>query len=83
MGRRNVRRKATKQEIKSARAWKESRGQRGLPPWVGPGSVQPGSVAAGVTAEANVMKSSKTMREWADEYCASDKWLKEFTYEKV
>jgi len=89
MGRKSsAKRKAVKTELKSAKAWKVSRWQRGLPPWVGPGSVEPGDLrsgapATGTTAEANVMKSSKTMREWADEYCASDKWLKEFTYEKV
>lgn len=31
----------------------------------------------------SVYKSSKTVREWADEYCASPKILKEFTYTKV
>ncbi|KAH8100670.1 hypothetical protein BXZ70DRAFT_1008159 [Cristinia sonorae] len=88
--RKNVRRKAVKQEIKSAKQWKTSRWERGLPPWIGPGSVAmtasgvTGAASAiGTTAEANVLKSSKTLREWADEYCASDKWLKEFTYEKV
>jgi len=28
-------------------------------------------------------KSSRTLRQWADEYCASDKIFKEFTFEKV
>ncbi|THH34005.1 hypothetical protein EUX98_g135 [Antrodiella citrinella] len=88
-GRKTTRRKAVKTELKSAKTWKVSRWQRGLPPWVGPGSVLPGELVVGAagahasTAEANVLKSSKTLREWADEYCASDKWLKEFTYEKV
>lgn len=85
-GRKSPRRRAVKQELKAVKAWKASRWQRGLPPWVGPGSVEPGDLRAGAgvgTAEANVLKSSKTLREWADEYCASDKWLKEFTYEKV
>ncbi len=31
----------------------------------------------------DVMKSTMTVREWADEYCASDKMLKEFVYHKV
>jgi len=31
----------------------------------------------------NGLRSSKTLRGWADEYCASKKYLKEFTYEKV
>lgn len=81
------RRKAGRKEVKSANAWKTSRWERGLPPWVGPASVEPGAGATQTgllrTPEANVLKSSKTLREWADEYCASDKWLKEFTYEKV
>ena len=81
------RRKATKQEKKSSKGWDKERAERGLPPWVGRG--------VGVLAvneirnpeidpfRTNVLKSSKTLREWADEYCASDRKLKEFTYEKV
>jgi len=29
------------------------------------------------------LRSSKTLRQWADEYCASPKYLKEFVYKKV
>ena len=81
------RRKAKRHELKSAKSWKDSRWQKGLPPWVAPesfdrGSLRPHEVSA-ATTEAHVLKSSQTMREWADEYCRSDKWLKEFTYEKV
>lgn len=82
------RRKATKQERKSSKTWDEERGQRGLPPWVGPGAI--GALAVNELRNpevdplrTNVLKSSKTLREWADEYCSSNKRLKEFTYEKV
>jgi hypothetical protein len=33
--------------------------------------------------EVDGLRSSKTLREWADDYCASPKYLKEFVYEKV
>lgn len=79
-----VRRKATRQEKKSVKAWNHERTARGLPPWVGPetgwGAGRPSDA---LVHQTNVLKSSKTVRQWADEYCASHKMLKEFTYEKV
>ncbi|KAF7793351.1 hypothetical protein EIP86_004463 [Pleurotus ostreatoroseus] len=81
---RRVRRRATRQERKTAKAWEREREARGLPPWVGPETdvsvVHPVDV---LVHQTNVLKSSKTVREWADEYCASKKLLKEFTYHKV
>ncbi|KAI0094843.1 hypothetical protein BDY19DRAFT_914873 [Irpex rosettiformis] len=74
--------KASKQERKRANTWKAERKMRGLPPWIGP----PSPVGHPVNPEMyrnDVMKSTMTVREWADEYCASDKMLKEFTYQKV
>lgn len=79
-----LRRKARRQERKTAEAWDHERAARGLPPWVGPETDM--SVVHPVDAlvhHTNVLKSSKTVREWADEYCASQKMLKEFTYQKV
>ena len=81
---RRVRRRATRQERKAARAWEREREARGLPPWVGPETDVAAVHAADVLVhQTNVLKSSKTVREWADEYCASTKLLKEFTYHKV
>ena len=39
--------------------------------------------AAVSTAEKDTLRSSKTLRQWADEYCQSPKQLKEFVYTKV
>ena len=80
------RRKAKKQEKKSSKAWSEERRTRGLPPWVGPGTLSMSATSRNPDMDpfkSTVLKSSKTLREWADEYCASNKRLKEFTYEKV
>ncbi|RDB28470.1 hypothetical protein Hypma_015550 [Hypsizygus marmoreus] len=67
-------------ERKAYAKWSEEREAMGYPPWV-----------VGLdgwteeTAEANVvaLRSSKSLRQWADEYCASPKLLKEFVYHKV
>ena len=80
------RREATSEEIKSAKAWRKERRARGLPPWVGPGmSLERWNVVGPEVdpSQTSVLKSSKTLRQWADEYCASKKHLKEFTYERV
>ncbi|KAL1951882.1 hypothetical protein VTO73DRAFT_1031 [Trametes versicolor] len=84
IGQSGGRRKATKLEIKAAKERKRLREAHGLPPWIEPGPDSwynsTGTIAP---AEAHVLGSSKSLREWADEYCASDKLLKEFTYTKV
>ncbi|OCH96130.1 hypothetical protein OBBRIDRAFT_787580 [Obba rivulosa] len=74
------RREATKQEIKRARLWHEEQKTRGLPPWVGPGTPLP--TRENLNPFQNVLKSSWTLRDWADDYCTSDKLLKEFIYKK-
>ena len=75
------RRDATKEEIKAAKERKKTRQACGLPPWV---AVGPESWLQQQAPErAVVLESSKSLRQWADEYCASDKLLKEFTYTKV
>lgn len=87
-GAQRVRRKATRLERTSAKVWNHERQVRGLPPWIGPEAgwsiqvVRPTEALIHQTS-ANVLNSSKTVREWADEYCASPKLLKEFTYERV
>lgn len=76
-------------EAKAAKAWKEERAMRGLPPWVGSqAGLPPPAGGVGQPSNANmfqtdVLRSSMTVRQWADEYCASNKLLKEFTYKKV
>lgn len=72
-------RKARREEKKSFKAWVEQRSMRGFPPWIGSLNAQ----REGTIDETNVLKSSKSLREWADEYCASEKHLKEFVYKKV
>ncbi|KAI9509541.1 hypothetical protein F5148DRAFT_978145 [Russula earlei] len=80
--------KAQSAQVERFKAWSEERTSRGLPPWVGPrdpASYQPGYSAGAVLRprETDVLKSSWTLRKWADNYCDSRAPLKEFVYEKV
>ena len=77
------RRKALKPEVQMFKAWQDERTERGLPPWVGSESRWQGHADSMVMAEGDGLRSSRTLRSWADEYCASPKHLKEFTYHKV
>ena len=52
----------------------------GQPPWVGRVD---NTIFDGSIADLNGLKSSKSLRQWADEYCASPKKKKEFVYKKV
>ena len=70
---------ATRAEKKAYARWLEERRARGLPPWI----TNMDSRADVVCDEARPLRSSKTLRQWADEYCASPKYLKEFVYRKV
>jgi len=75
-------------QVKRFKAWSEERIARGLPPWVGPSdaaSREPSYMAGAVMQPrtADVLKSSWTLRQWVDNYCASRVKLKEFVYEKV
>jgi hypothetical protein len=78
-----ARRTANKHEIKLRKAWRDERTERGLPPWVGNESQLHGQGDSMAMNESGGLRSSMTLRHWADEYCASRKHLKEFTYEKV
>ena len=71
---------AKRKEIKSYKQWEEERKGLGLPPWV---SRTDNNIHNGNTAHLDGLRSSKTLRQWADDYCASPKYLKEFVYEKV
>jgi hypothetical protein len=52
---------------------------RGLPPWI----TSMDHWSEGIRDDVRPLRSSKTLRQWADEYCASQKYLKEFVYKKV
>ena len=69
------RRNASRREKKTFDSWKKQRTAKGLPPWVASDTWLAGGTDA--------LKSSRTLRQWADDYCASPKHLKEFVYEKV
>jgi hypothetical protein len=80
--------KADRSTTKQFKAWLLDRSKRGLPPWVGPENDR----AEGATfwtglaqhpRSADVLKSSWTLRQWADDYCQSRKIFKEFVYYKV
>ncbi|KAF8227427.1 hypothetical protein L208DRAFT_1296697 [Tricholoma matsutake] len=70
---------AKQAEKKAHGRWSEERKARGLPPWV---TSMDGSTD-GMSDDARPLRSSKTLRQWADEYCASPKYLKEFVYKKA
>jgi len=75
-----IRRPAESAETKEYNAWRSERTIQGLPPWISRSHDDAPSLGVN---EAVALKSSKTLRQWADEYCASPKQLKEFMYEKV
>ncbi|KAL6309929.1 hypothetical protein BKA93DRAFT_756836 [Sparassis latifolia] len=81
-----TRRHSTRRETKLAKASQAERASKGLPPWatlqLGSNRNDSSNLPIGAQ-QAQVLKSSRTLRQWADEYCASDKLLKEFTYEKT
>ncbi|KAJ3484332.1 hypothetical protein NLJ89_g11988 [Agrocybe chaxingu] len=68
-----ARRKATKDEIKAFKVDEHAHINEGIPPWENRDR----------TTRWNRQASSKSLREWADEYAASPKLLKEFLFEKV
>ncbi|KAG9314336.1 hypothetical protein JVU11DRAFT_5128 [Chiua virens] len=75
-------RKAKKAEVKSAKVWDSERESKGFPPWVSSGYAwredQPHIMDGN-----SVLKSSWTLRQWADDFCSSRRFLKEFEYRKV
>lgn len=76
------RRKATRAERKAAKSWDDERSRRGLPPWIG-SSYTCRQDQPSVMHTDSVLQSSWTLRRWADDYCSSSKYLKEFDYKKV
>ena len=73
-------RTATRKETKEYKAFVVQRKASGLPPWVADLNT---AWTEGVSAQNHVLKSSKSLRQWADDYCASPKYLKEFVYDQV
>ena len=69
-------RAATRKEGKMIRRLRRYRVENGLPPWVPMGD-------SAILTHHHPNRSSRTVRQWADNYCASDKSLKEFMFEKV
>jgi hypothetical protein len=57
-------RKATRAEIKLFKGWVDDRTARGLPPWV----TNVDGYSESLTLNPTVLKSSRTLRQWADEY---------------
>ncbi|KIL62006.1 hypothetical protein M378DRAFT_81838, partial [Amanita muscaria Koide BX008] len=72
-------REATCSETREYDKWRSECVTQGLPPWVSRDNSN--QFCDGDSAVA--LRSSKPLRQWADEYCASPKLLKEFMYEKV
>jgi hypothetical protein len=70
---------ATQAERKAHGRWSEERRIRGLPPWI----TSMDGWANGMCDDARPLRSSRALRQWADDYCASQKYLKEFVYRKV
>ena len=70
---------ATRKEGKPIDRLRKYRVENGVPPWV-----QMEDIATVMHHRPNRpgYRSSRTVRQGADDYCASEKLLKEFTYEK-
>lgn len=76
--------KADNDTIKSFGAWEKQRRERGLPPWVA--KEQLDNFPVGTVEQphrVDVLQSSWTLRQWADDYCKSQMIFKEFVYRKV
>ena len=69
------------EEIKLHKEWAEHRKVLGLAPWVS--RVDNTNFDGSGSGALDGLRSSKTLRQWADEYCASPKKMKDFVYKKV
>ncbi len=76
--------KADHATIESFKAWLAERRSRGLPPWVAKERLANFPIGAVEQPHrVDVLQSSWTLRQWADDYCQSRKIFKEFVYRKV
>lgn len=73
------RRRPNAKERKAYKRWLKDRDSHGLAPW----DWEPSPDSGNGVAPTSTLRSSKTLRSWADEYCSSPNYLKEFVYEKV
>ena len=73
-------RATTRKEGKAIDRLRKYRAENGVPPWV---QMEESATIMYHRPNGPVYRSSRTVRQWADDYCASDKLLKEFMYEKV
>jgi len=78
----NLRTEARSINRSRSKLWCKERDRRGLPPWIGSYSRNPSASRNAPTEGEIRLKSSRTVRQWCDDYCASDKLLKEFVYTK-
>ncbi|KAH9171042.1 hypothetical protein EDB89DRAFT_1973790 [Lactarius sanguifluus] len=70
--------------VASLRAWRVEQRSRGLPPWVAKERLANFPIGAvEQPRRVDVSQSSWTLRQWADDYCQSQKIFKEFVYRKV
>jgi hypothetical protein len=76
-------RNPTRKEVKKYNDWVKNRFRSGFPPWIQEEDVRRVYLDPSALPQMDGLRSSKTLRQWADEYCASPKHLKEFVYEKV
>ncbi|KAF5361112.1 hypothetical protein D9758_009080 [Tetrapyrgos nigripes] len=78
------RREASRSEKRLWRSMWSRRIRQGLPPWVVKGSgVEDVSGIPQQFHSAEALRSSKSIRQWAEDYCAYEDALKEFCYRKV
>jgi hypothetical protein len=75
--------KADRDTEKRFKAWRVERHRHGLPPWVRPDDERREGSTSFRTGSTDALKSSWTLRQWADNYCQSRKIFKEFVYKKV
>ncbi|KAG8829649.1 hypothetical protein FRC17_006237 [Serendipita sp. 399] len=85
----SLERKSTRRkENKSYKKWTTFKKQSGLAPWVPMALRDPESEGVrysghGLLPLNTNLRSSRSVRNWADDYCGSHKVLKEFVFEKV
>lgn len=68
------------------KAWRKYLSDNGLPPWISQVDYDQGRIDRQSLRDqvfTPPLRSNMTVRAWADDYCASDKILKDFTFEKV
>ncbi|KDQ07455.1 hypothetical protein BOTBODRAFT_119987 [Botryobasidium botryosum FD-172 SS1] len=79
------RREARRDEVSAQKRLEKHRSMHGVPPWVDPALSDTNNFpfATSDAERTMILRSSKSLRAWADDYCASDKNLREFNFQKV